>query len=283
MDDKREGFWQSTARYFTRRALWELVKAASGLLFAVLIAASSVYGVAQVTRLAPYAWWIAATCIPGVIWAILTLRDRFNRHQPHFPSLDFDFLILEKCIEYDYQSSDCIVYRKRVKLKALKNGLETYPDKYHWTGSGMARIKSNIPEQEVRRTIKKNIWQFTEVRFPVMLNKGQTIESEVEWILDDKNGSAVPFVSATIEEPTALLRIHVKIARSLGVRKVTREISGGIGAKKPFESTEVALDGRGEYTWEVKRPRLLYHYEIKWVPAGRHAEDNYGGSAAGST
>jgi hypothetical protein len=50
-----------------------------------------------------------------------------------------------------------MTYKKIKLLHALKDGLDRYIDKYHWTGRGKIIVKSAINEQSVKETIKKNV------------------------------------------------------------------------------------------------------------------------------
>jgi hypothetical protein len=98
-----------------------------------------------------------------------------------------------------------------------------------------------------------------------MLYKGEEIETEVIWELEDLEREAVPFFAATIVEPTDFLKFNLILNPSLGVRQATCEISGGFGVKKPFESKIIQVDRNGLTTWEIKRPKLLYEYTMMWI------------------
>ena len=147
----------------------------------------------------------------------------------------------------------------------MKNGLDTYTDKYHWTGTTIAAPTATIKGQTAYTTIRKNVWQFYEVRFQKTLNRGDEIETEVAWEFDDADQAAVPFVSATIEEPTDHLCLSVDLTADLGITEVTTETSSGIGARKPLTSALVVLDPNGRAIYDQPNPQLFHHYEIKWA------------------
>ena len=90
------------------------------------------------------------------------------------------------------------------------------------------------------------------------------MDTELIWDLEDTAAKAVPFFSATIEEPTDYLKLNLSLPCDIAVREVTCEVSSGIGAKKPFSSKTIPLDRNGKATWEIRKPKLLYHYEMKW-------------------
>lgn len=245
--------------------IWELIKVILSFIFTVT---SSFFVSGLLTSfvnvLIPFKWHLAIIFVTGSAWIFIILYQRFSKFHPIFPHLDFDFHILEKEISYEYKDKTHMLYKKRVLVKALKNGLDTYHDKYHWTGNGNVKIFSAIKEQQFRETIRKNIWQFYEIRFQKTLSKNESIETEVFWELEDTANNAGPFISADIEEPTDLLRLNLSIPHDLGVKEITCETSSGIGAKKPFKSKLRPLDRNGRVTWKEEKPKLLYHYEIKW-------------------
>jgi len=243
----------------------EIVKFILGLIFTLTSAVfASRLLISFVATLAQFKWYLAIIFATGSAWIFLILYQRISRFHPIFPRLDFDFQIVEKEITYEYKEKTHMVYRKRVLVKALKNSLDVYHDKYLWTGSGNVNIISTIKEHQFRETIKKNVWQFYEVRFQKTLAKKESMETEIVWDLEDPTMKAVPFFSATIEEPTDLLKLNLSLPPELGVKEVTCEVSSGIGAKKPFSSKTIQLDRNGKTTWEIRKPKLLYHHEIKW-------------------
>ena len=245
--------------------IWEIVKCIFGLIFTVT---SSVFAsrllISFVSILAQFKWYLAVIFATGSAWIFLVLYQRISKFHPTFPRLDFDFHILEKEITYEYKDKTHMVYRRRALVKALKNGLDAYYDKYQWTGTGNVKISSAIKEHQFRETIKKNVWQFYEIRFQKTLSKKESMDTELIWELKDTAEKAVPFFSATIEEPTDYLKLNLSLPCNIGVREVTCEVSSGIGAKKPFSSKTILLDRNGKATWEIRKPKLLYHYEMKW-------------------
>ena len=245
--------------------IWEIVKFVMGFIFTVT---SSVFAsrvlISFVGILVQFRWYLAIIFATGSAWLFLILYQKLSRFHPTFPRLDFDFHILEKEISYEYKDKSRMVYRKRVLVKALRNSLDAYYDKYQWTGSGNVKISSAIKEHQFRETIRKNVWQFYEIRFQKTLSKKETMETELIWELEDTAMKAVPFFSATIEEPTDFLKLNLSLPAELGVKELTCEISSGIGAKKPFSSKTIQLDRNGKATWEIRKPKLLYHYEMKW-------------------
>lgn len=114
-------------------------------------------------------------------------------------------------------------------------------------------------------TVRKNVWQCYEIRLERTLTKGDEIDTEVIFHMEDRDRKAVPFFSGTIEEPTDYLKLDLRLPPDLGITKVIIEVSTGIGASKPTRSEVLNLNNHGEVSFEVKRPILFYHYEMKWL------------------
>jgi hypothetical protein len=214
--------------------------------------------------LEPYKWIIAiSTGSIIVLFLISRHQKNYKRYSPAYPPLEFDFEVEELEITYEYQDMQHMTYSKRKKLKALRNGLDRYQDKYLWTGGDNVTLSSGVASQKVEKTERKNVWQNYEIRFPNMLNKGDVIDTCPVWTLIDNESKAVPFMSSTIEEPTKHLKIVLRLPKNVKVASVVKEISSGLGAKKPFSSIPDELKN-DTVIWEEPDPKLLYHYELKW-------------------
>lgn len=245
--------------------IWEIFKYVLGLLFTTSAIALVVAKLTKSVSFANNRAGIVCLAILGSLWLYVVLYRHISRHLPMFPRIDSDFRVIRKELSYKYLDRTHMVYSKKVKLKALRNGLDEYHDRYAWSGSGKVELRSMVSSQRLVTGDKKNVWQLYVLKFPWTLKKGETIETEVNWDLEDTRNAAVPFASATVEEPTDCLVLSVSLPAALGVAEVTCEVSSGIGAKKPFSSELRKLDRHGEMIWEIRKPKLLYHYEIKWM------------------
>lgn len=207
------------------------------------------------------------TCnLVAILFVVITLVSLFfylffnkmNRVLPRF-----DFNIVKKELIYRYINKTDVVYEKKIRLKALRNNLDCYIDKYHWTGERVADVKSAKYGQTVREARKKNIWSIYEISFMPALKKSEEIDTHVIWNL--KGIKAVPFFSSTVEEPTNLLKLHLYFPVELRVPHVIWEISVSIGALRPIDTGILKVNEEtGEVEWTIKNPKLLHHYEIKW-------------------
>lgn len=265
-----EKFLSSLKNELAGHAVWDVLKilleiclaAVGGLLSSKLLT----LGVPRLAQLTPY---LEVFCALVGLLIFFLFYQRFNRRRPRFPRLPADFLVLEKTITYQYFSKTTMRYSRKLRLKALRNRLGTYSDKYLWTGSGQVKIRCANPAQQVTPTHRKSVWQIYEVRFEKILNKRDIIDIEIIWDLENQAERAVPFFSTTVDEPTKLLRLNLSLEPSLGVSSVTWEISSGIGAMAPFDSDTLTLDKHGEVSWVIEHPKLLHYYELRWyMPQG---------------
>jgi hypothetical protein len=263
MTETPKRWWQE----ITSAALIAFLEFVFGLIFSafVFILGSRILTL-KISSLVPFKWHLAILFGSGGAWLFVLLSKRYSRYRPAFPKLNVDFQIVKKEIYYELKDRGQIEYKKKVLLRALKDGLDSYHDKYHWTGSGPVAMHSAISDQEVSETFRKTVWQYYEIRFPQTLAKNETVETEIVWQLDDSSHTSVPFISAVIEEPTTLLSLTAKFPINLGVHEVICEISSGIGARKPFKSHRQTLDREGKASWPIEGPKLLYSYTLKWMP-----------------
>ena len=198
---------------------------------------------------------------------VLLLIRRLSTHTPSFTKLDCDFEILEFDVTYTYRVDKTIEYRRRKKLRALKNHLRTYRDRYSWTGSQPPdEFFSGVAHQTVRETGRQTVWRLYEIDLHRTLSKGDTIETEVVWYLNDKDDACVPFVSADIEEPTRQLSFTLFFAPELGVTAATCEVRATLGGPHSLQSEVMTIPPTGSFSWRPKgRPKLLHHYSVEWV------------------
>lgn len=177
--------------------------------------------------------WLAITILTIAILLIgIKIYIRNSRSIPVFPKAESDFLILDKEISIRFHSLEDIRYRKKFTLKALRKGLDRYTDKYKWSGDGEVRVRSGHDEHQLRLTHRSALWQWYDLCFDRMLNKGDTIDIEVIWQIEDKNKTAIPFISTTVEEPTESLKMELWAAESFGIRQATCDHKSNNGFPK---------------------------------------------------
>lgn len=205
--------------------------------------------------------------IPILLFSIIFINFyiKAKKNRVIFPKIDTDYMCLKKEISLEYIKDKDITYKKKLLLKALSSNLNAFQDRYHWTGGGNLNIKSGIKGQKFQNTFKKNVFQFYEILFPRYLKKGDEIETELIWDIKNITKKFVPFISATIHEPTKELVFSIDFTNIENYpKKVTCEITSSIGANNVFETFEKNVENKKVF-WKIENPKFLFHYEIKWI------------------
>jgi len=193
------------------------------------------------------------------------LYDFFRIGKPRFPNIKFDFRVIAKEIKFEFDENGKIVYKKIVKVQALKNDLSFYCDKYQWTGGLEIDVISAIKEHQFHKTFRRNRFQMYQISFNRSLKKRDIVETELVWNLDDNAAEMIPFLSATVSEPTKNLIFSISFPKDQNVSQIIGETSSSVGSTTIFKTDELTVDRYNTVRWEVKKPKLLYHYEIRWV------------------
>lgn len=213
--------------------------------------------------LAPYKWYFYTSAVVIGIWSFIYIRDIFFVFRPIFPRIYPDYRILEKDILYEYKDRTHMIYRKRLKLKVLKDNLKSFDHRYRWTGKGTIKVHLSHPKQKYIETIQKGLFQYYSIIFERALKKKEIFDMEIIFELEDIEGKARTFLSTLIEEPTDHLSLKVKLPYSFNINEAVYEICTHMGAKNPIDTNNISfINGVAEL--EIHKPKLLYHYEITW-------------------
>ena len=257
---------QDLSKNLLTKALWDILKLGLGILF---VASSTMFTSTlladTIQSLEEYRYYLMTIITSIGLLLFILIYQKFNKNKPAFPNLEFDYRVVEKELSIDFSDRNTMLYKKRNFLRALRKNLNAYHDKYHWTGSGTVNISSTIRGQKFQKTRKKNIFQHYEILFQHSLKKGDTVETELLWDLSDTDMKMVPFISATIEEPTDLLIMTVAFHDNMNIDEIICEVSSSIGESKPFDVEKRKLDRSGKATWRIRNPTLLFHYEMSWL------------------
>lgn len=177
-----------------------------------------------------------------------------------------DFKLLKKEIIYEYYpDGKTMKYTRKIRLKSLRKDLVKYSDKYHWTGTGDIKISTPIQGQWHAETGRSSLWKLFDVYFGRPLDKDEIENVEVVWDLFDKEGTAVDFASAAVEEPLDQLVIKVILPQNLRpthANCVESLLLGGF--KTTVESHERSFNKKGEVEWIKNKPKLLHTFELSF-------------------
>ncbi len=207
-----------------------------------------------------------AGCIAGGI--ALVAIGRIRLVYPGIPRTEYEFKVLSHRIVYTLSNGGTITYRKLKTLQALKPGLTEYRDKYHWSGDKPPKsISCSSKDHTFTEASRSGVWRNYSIGFQRRLNKGDVIDTEVVWILDDSSHASSPFISATIEEPTRSLEFLLVFPVDYVVIGAECRVLTGMSAKKPLESSYHRAEVNGTIHWQPRppHPRLMHHYEMVWT------------------
>lgn len=213
--------------------------------------------------LAPYQWYFYTLAVAIGIWSFIFIRDSFFVYRPVFPRMYPDYRVLEKDILYEYKDRTHMIYRKRLKLKVLKDNLKSFEHRYRWTGKGTIKVHLSHPKQKYIETIQKGLFQYYSIMFEKTLKKKEIYNLEIIFELEDIEGKAKTFLATLIEEPTDHLSLKVKLPYSFKINEALYEICTHMGAKSPVKTNKIPFKN-GVAELEISKPKLLYHYEITW-------------------
>jgi len=251
--------WEKIKDSFSQKLIWEILKYTVVFLifnggFILILQVVSDYVESLQNQ------WIFWSLI--ALFAILIfilLFQRLNRHIPNFPVIESDFQILEEEITHKIISKTEYIHTRRYKLKAKRNGLGRYTDKFMWTG-GDFEISSGDDQHTVLMSRKLNVFDTYIIDFDRTYNKNEIIEAVVEWKLF---GEGRPFISTQIEEPTNKLIMNVVFGTGVGVSKVTFDENYIQAAKRTLKHIQLELKNNCA-SQTINNPKLLHLYEINW-------------------
>ena len=175
--------------------------------------------------------------------------------------MDCNFHMLREERVHKWIDKDNYIHKRRYKLKALKEGLTSYTDKFQWTGTEYKLSGGNHQYTVKPQDDSKDVFDVYDFKFTTPLKKGSEIEVEAMWTA---KGPAKPFFSTTIEEPTDLLVMSLMLFPGCGVTQINCVTESYKGARIPIVSNTETLNSDGEFSWQIKNPKLLHHYNINW-------------------
>jgi hypothetical protein len=260
MSDQREKFWEE----LLVKTVVELVFFA-GSTGAVAFWASGKISV-YFSALTPYRTPLMVLAgVAGLYVGYIFFRKR-SRNRPFFERIESDFIIEKLIITFTYNSPMDITYSRQYTIRPLKNGLDRITDTFRWSGKAVNNIRTKSSEHRVELQPDERLHRFFDLCFGRPYDKGDMIEAEVIWKLDDSDRTSSPFISRTIQEPTEKLEFIVDLSRNLGVDNVIAEIAPDAAARRNVKAKSIQLsEGRG--SWIVPgQPKLLHHYQIRWKP-----------------
>ena len=185
------------------------------------------------------------------------------------PPREDEVEILQKEIAYEYSKDGQTMWqRKRLHIKALKNGVDRFTDRYRWTGSGKCTVQMLTPDFQITNERKEEftaLWDYFDVTFPHPLHKGEEIDFTLEWELFDEQKIAVPFLATLIDRETKHLLLQVVLPPKLApTRAYCHEFANNIDTL-PIVTHPIKWSAATQrISFDVPNPKKYHKYSIRW-------------------
>jgi hypothetical protein len=179
-----------------------------------------------------------------------------------------DFVILRKEIVYEYTSGNMMIFqRKHLKICALKDGINSFRDRYRWTGSGRISIRSLTPGYNTTNPSEddEGIWNYFNVIFPHPLRKDEVADFTIEWELFDEKAKAITFLSTMIDYETQYLLLEVILPPELAPKKAYFYEYKNFLDTLPISVHNLSWSpATRSIRSEVVQPQKYHKYMIRW-------------------
>jgi hypothetical protein len=195
-------------------------------------------------------------------------RGRGPIYDSSYPECDPEFEILERINRYTISDPGEFQYSRRYRVRAMKDRLNSFTDRYIWTGPD-ADLKpqpgDNVALVNISHdtTLSEQTW--IDIIFERKLNAGDEYEFEVHWPPMPDWPRSRPFLSSSTREPTHRIVFEVTIPQRFRQgRRAWFEVLRTASDADTFTTDECAFDDSGRL-WVVHDLPKLYHcYRVRW-------------------
>ncbi len=247
------------------KGIYELIKYLLFIVLAGFTGLATHILVSNIKYLIPYAIFISIINAATIGLLGLSIYKRFSPIYNIYTKTDFKYIFLEKEYFYEYIDSNHIIYQKHLKLKVLCKNIDRYYDKYNWTGVDMPKISSANKDHTIILTTKRDSFQQFEVHFGKNYRKGEVVDLNLTFELEDIENKANTAISTTIVEPTKHLRLKIKISKDHRENVANAEIFPIIDSRIALDKYEKNFDNTGVIDWEIINPPMLLVYSLRWT------------------
>jgi hypothetical protein len=179
-----------------------------------------------------------------------------------------DVEILRKEIVYEYLADGKTMYqRKYLEIRALRNGLTHFKDRYRWTGHGQCTVKSLTPGFRISNQHQEveEIWEYFDVAFPFPLHESDEVSFTIEWEMIDEEKIAVTFLSTMIDRETKYLLLQVHLPPELAPKRAQFHEYTNYIDTLPERTLPIQWSpATKSISYEVKQPKKYHKYLIRW-------------------
>jgi hypothetical protein len=179
-----------------------------------------------------------------------------------------DVEILRKEIVYEYlPDGKTLFQRKYLQIKALRNGVTQFKDRYRWTGGGQCTVRSLTPGFKITNLPREveHIWEYFDVIFPYPLHIDDVLDFAIEWKMIDEEKIAATFLSTMIDRETKYLLLQVNLPPELAPKRAYFHDFANYIDTLPERTQPIQWSPATKcITYEVNQPKKYHKYLIRW-------------------
>ena len=209
------------------------------------------------------------------LWRRVIQRQQ-NSYNPGLRVISIDELYTIRFISNETE----YVQFKKIKLKCIQRGADTYKHKFRWTGQGRIEASTTAPDSRVEiGEDKYSPFMVCRVRFDRPLEKGQEKEIDYTLRLTDVTQEVKPFLSQGIVFPIQQLVMRVKFEgiESRRLINCARRIFPSGSADLPVWEEKITTSSQDrDLLWKVDSPVFGWWYRLVWelAPAQEEARSD---------
>jgi hypothetical protein len=180
------------------------------------------------------------------------------RNDIYWRSATFTYTISKNAVDYDQVVE--------IEIQALRDGINTFVNKYWWTGTGEQDIRVLSKGHFLEGPpIPREAWRYYRVNLGRALPAGSTERVVIKQVLKDQGKTHEPILSKTVTEPIGKLALKVNLPRNRHPAKITRNEYSSAFIINPVSSEIADFDtATWQIRWEISNPKLGHTYTIRW-------------------
>ena len=173
-------------------------------------------------------------------------------------------LLLKEIVYQYFPDRQHLRQRKRFRVRALRDGVDSFTDRYKWTGSGQCDVKSLTSGFTVTNRRTEEFWDYFDVGFPHAIRKDEEVDFTIEWELFDAAQAAVPFLSTMIDYDTKHLTMNVILPPELAPKGAYCYEFYNYIDRLPMSTQATQWDAaRQSISYDVPHPKKYRKYMIR--------------------
>lgn len=179
--------------------------------------------------------------------------------------------IVTKNIVYEYVSLTEMRFKNEIYVKPLHDGLDSFADKYRWTGSDPVAAEPLVPTHRIERMNSINGFERYKIIFgDKCYNKHDgPVKTGIQiGDMTDTNQTACPFLSTGVYDKTKKMTLQVCFPLGLNPTNIRKLEYIHYTDEEHYrcinENSPEIIDGKKIIKWEIKKPIFGGKYVIDW-------------------